>query len=180
MKTFLSGLAALCLCGLASCSGDKVPSGVYGTMTIGVMSVEIKSAGIFNDSSHGGVGLVFCSGKVPLDRALSEVPDGAVLCLDVPEEMMDGVVRDLSGEAGGGTWAFCYSAYSDNDGIWMDGLGDFHTLEGVTLGYFRGVRGRDGRVHVEFYAYSGEGFAVGCTFDGVPEVADEYIWAWDL
>ena len=179
MKTFLTGLAALIICGLASCSKDEGDVNASGTVTIGVMPVAVRSAGIFRDRGNGGIGFVFCSEETPLDMPLSEVPSGTVLCLDVPEAMMDGLVRDLPGETDGGSWAFCYCAYSENAGMQMDGLGEFHRLEDVRLGTFRGSFGVDGSVHLEFYAYSGDRFAVGCTYDGIPDESNEYIWAWD-
>ena len=47
MKTFLTGLAVLIICGLASCSKDEGDVNASGTVTIGVMPVAVRSAGIF-------------------------------------------------------------------------------------------------------------------------------------
>lgn len=169
-----AAMAAIILLSTCACTKDRSRDDDSGNMIrIGVMCHPIRSAGLFRDPGSGGYDLVLASEPQTLDHGMEKPPVGVHLEIDIPSGLMGAGSIDLASQEEDPDWTFCYSAGSADDEVSLKGYGDLRYGR-LAASFAAGV------LHLEFHALDEDGMVVGCSFDGRPDIAGEYIWRWDM
>lgn len=178
MKTSLerlaAGMTAIILLSTCACTKDGSSNDDSGDMIrLGVMCHQVRSAGLFRDPLGGGYDIVLASEPQRLDHGMEKPPVGVHLEIDIPSSLMGAGSVDLTSQAEDADWTFCYSAGSAAESISLKGYGDLRYGR-LSASFAAGV------LHLSFHALDEDGMVAGCSFDGKPDLAEEYIWRWDM